>query len=87
MQIANNTKNLADFKRENEVSESEVQQQPKWTDGLKGLASSALSSIGNAVISAGTAMIAQQLISWGLQGIDAIVHHDDNIIAKGQEAY
>lgn len=86
MQIANNTKNLADFKRENEVSESEVQQQPKWTDGLKGLASSALSSIGNAVISAGTAMIAQQLISWGFQGIDAIVHYDDNIIAKGQEA-
>ena len=31
-------------------------------------------------------MIAQQLISWGLQGIDAIVHYDDNIIAKGQEA-
>ena len=42
--------------------------------------------IGNAVVSAGTAMIAQQLISWGLQGIDAIVHYDDNIIAKGQEA-
>ncbi len=42
--------------------------------------------IGNAVISAGTAMIAQQLISWGFQGIDAIVHYDDNIIAKGQEA-
>lgn len=31
-------------------------------------------------------MIAQQLISWGFQGIDAIVHYDDNIIAKGQEA-
>ena len=31
-------------------------------------------------------MIAQQLISWGLQGIDAIIHYDDNIIAKGQEA-
>ena len=42
--------------------------------------------IGNAVISAGTEMIAQQLISWGFQGIDAIVHYDDNIIAKGQEA-
>lgn len=85
-QIAANTKTLTDFKKENEVEDPKQLKQAKWTDGLKSFASSALSSIGNAVISAGTAMIAQQLISWGLQGIDAIVHHDDNIIAKGQEA-
>ena len=85
-QIVANTKTLNDFKKENEVENPNKQVKPKFTDGLKSFASSALSSIGNAVISAGTAMIAQQLISWGLQGIDAIVHYDDNIIAKGQEA-
>lgn len=85
-QIAANTKTLTDFKKENEVEDPKQLKQARWTDGLKSFASSALSSIGNAVISAGTAMIAQQLISWGLQGIDAIVHYDDNIIAKGQEA-
>lgn len=85
-QIVANTKTLSDFKKENEVEDPNKQVKPKFTDGLKSFASSALSSIGNAVISAGTAMIAQQLISWGLQGIDAIVHYDDNIIAKGQEA-
>ena len=85
-QIVANTKTLSDFKKENEVEDPNKQVKPKFTDGLKSFASSALSSIGNAVISACTAMIAQQLISWGLQGIDAIVHYDDNIIAKGQEA-
>lgn len=85
-QIVANTKTLSDFKKENEVENPNKQVKPKFTDGLKSFASSALSSIGNAVVSAGTAMIAQQLISWGLQGIDAIVHYDDNIIAKGQEA-
>ncbi len=85
-QIVANTKTLSDFKKENEVEDPNKQVKPKFTDGLKSFASSALSSIGNAVISAGTAMIAQQLISWGLQGIDAIIHYDDNIIAKGQEA-
>lgn len=85
-QIVANTKTLSDFKKENEVENPNKQVKPKFTDGLKSFASSALSSIGNAVISAGTAMIAQQLISWGLQGIDAIIHYDDNIIAKGQEA-
>lgn len=85
-QIVANTKTLSDFKKENEVENPNKQVKPKFTDGLKSFASSALSSIGNAVVSAGTAMIAQQLISWGLQGIDAIVHWDDNIIAKGQEA-
>ena len=84
--IAANTKTLTDFKKENEVENPKQLKQAKWTDGLKSFASSALSSIGNAVVSAGTAMIAQQLISWGLQGIDAIVHWDDNIIAKGKEA-
>lgn len=85
-QIVANTKTLSDFKKENEVEDPNKQVKPKFTDGLKSFASSALSSIGNAVVSAGTAMIAQQLISWGLQGIDAIVHYDDNIIAKGKEA-
>lgn len=85
-QIVANTKTLSDFKKENEVEDPNKQVKPKFTDGLKSFASSALSSIGNAVVSAGTAMIAQQLISWGLQGIDAIVHWDDNIIAKGKGA-
>lgn len=85
-QIVANTKTLSDFKKENEVEDPNKQVKPKFTDGLKSFASSALSSIGNAVVSAGTAMIAQQLISWGLQGIDAIVNWDDNIIAKGKEA-
>lgn len=85
-QIVANTKTFSDFKKENEVEDPNKQVKPKFTDGLKSFASSALSSIGNAVVSAGTAMIAQQLISWGLQGIDAIVHWDDNIIAKGKEA-
>ena len=85
-QIVANTKTLSDFKKENEVENPNKQVKPKFTDGLKSFASSALSSIGNAVVSGGTAMIAQQLISWGLQGIDAIVHWNDNIIAKGKEA-
>ena len=85
-QIATNAKTLTDFKRENEVEKPDQQKQGKWSDGLKSMASAGLSMIGNAFISAGTAMIAQQLISWGLQGIDAIIHYDDNIIAKGQEA-
>ena len=75
-QIVANTKTLSDFKKENEVEDPNKQVKPKFTDGLKSFASSALSSIGNAVISAGTAMIAQQLISWGLQGIDAITQKD-----------
>lgn len=81
-QIVANTKTLSDFKKEYEVEDPNKQVKPKFTDGLKSFASSALSSIGNAVVSAGTAMIAQQLISWGLQGIDAIVHYDDTITAK-----
>ena len=68
-QIVANTKTLSDFKKENEVEDPNKQVKPKFTDGLKSFASSALSSIGNAVVSAGTAMIAQQLISWGLQGM------------------
>lgn len=86
-QIVANTKTLSDFKKENEVEDPNKQVKPKFTDGLKNFASSALSSIGNAVISAGTAMIAQQLISWGLQIGDYFIHMDENRIAKGQEAY
>lgn len=86
-QIVANTKTLSDFKKENEVENPNKQVKPKFTDGLKSFASSALSSIGNAVISAGTAMIAQQLISWGLQIGDYFIHMDENRIAKGQEAY
>lgn len=85
-QIVANTKTLSDFKKENEVEDPNKQVKPKFTDGLKSFASSALSSIGNAVISAGTAMIAQQLISWGLQIGDYFIHMDENRIAKGQEA-
>lgn len=85
--IVANTKTLSDFKKENEVEDPNKQVKPKFTDGLKNFASSALSSIGNAVISAGTAMIAQQLISWGLQIGDYFIHMDENRIAKGQEAY
>lgn len=86
-QIVANTKTLSDFKKENEVEDPNKQVKPKFTDGLKSFASSALSSIGNAVVSAGTAMIAQQLISWGLQIGDYFIHMDENRIAKGQEAY
>lgn len=85
--IVANTKTLSDFKKENEVEDPNKQVKPKFTDGLKSFASSALSSIGNAVVSAGTAIIAQQLISWGLQIGDYFIHMDENRIAKGQEAY
>lgn len=85
--IVVNTKTLSDFKKENEIEDPNKQVKPKFTTGLKSFASSALSSIGNAVISAGTAMIAQQLISWGLQIGDYFIHMDENRIAKGQEAY
>lgn len=84
--IVANTKTLSDFKKENEIEDPNKQVKPKFTTGLKSFASSALSSIGNAVISAGTAMIAQQLISWGLQIGDYFIHMDENRIAKGQEA-
>lgn len=57
-----------------------------FTSGLKGLASSALSTIGNTVISAVGGMAVEKLFSLAIQGIDALVHWDDNIIAKGQEA-
>ena len=85
-QIVANTKTLSDFKKENEVENPNKQIKPKFTDGLKGLASSALSTIGNTVLSAVGGMAAEKLFSLAIQGIDALVHWDDNIIAKGQEA-
>lgn len=85
LQIANNTKNLADFKQENEIKDEPTKME-SFTSGLKGLASSALSTIGNTVISAVGGMAVEKLFSLAIQGIDALVHWDDNIIAKGQEA-
>ena len=85
LQIANNTKNLADFKQENEIKDEPTKME-SFTSGLKGLASSALSTIGNTVLSAVGGMAAEKLFSLAIQGIDALVHWDDNIIAKGQEA-
>lgn len=85
LQIANNTKNLSDFKQENEVRDEPIKAQT-FTAGLKGMASSVLSTLGNAFVSASVAMIAQEGISLLLKGADALIHWDDNIIAKGQEA-
>ena len=64
----------------------EQQKAPSIKGQIKGLASSALSAIGNTVISAGVGILAEQGLSLALKGIDALVHWDDNIIAKGQEA-
>lgn len=64
----------------------EKQKAPSLKGQLKGLASSALSTIGNTVLSAVGGMAAEKLFSLAIQGIDALVHWDDNIIAKGQEA-
>lgn len=50
------------------------------------MASSVLSTLGNAFVSASVAMIAQEGISLLIKGADALIHWDDNIIAKGQEA-
>lgn len=86
LQIANNTKNLADFKRENEVEEPKQGQQPKWYSGLKGVTSSVLSAVGNTVVSAGIGLIAQKLLSLGIQGVSALIHRRENTIAKGTEA-
>ena len=48
------------------------------------MASSVLSTLGNAFVSASVAMIAQEGISLLIKGADALIHWDDNIIAKGQ---
>lgn len=85
-QIVANTKTLSDFKKENEVEDPNKQVKPKFTDGLKSFASSALSTLGNAFISAGVGMLVQEGISLLIKGADAVIHWDDNIIAKGQEA-
>lgn len=85
-QIATNAKTLTDFKRENEVEEPDQQKQGKWSDGLKSMASAGLSMIGNAFISAGVGMLVQGAFSLLGKGIDAFVHKNENLIAKGQEA-
>lgn len=85
-QIATNAKTLTDFKRENEVKEPEQQKQGKWSDGLKSMASAGLSMIGNAFISAGVGMLVQGAFSLLGKGIDAFVHKNENLIAKGKEA-
>ena len=85
-QIATNAKNLTDFKRENEVEKPDQQKQGKWSDGLKSMASAGLSMIGNAFISAGVGMLVQGAFSLLGKGIDAFVHKNENLIAKGQEA-
>lgn len=85
-QIATNAKTLTDFKRENEVEEPDQQKQGKWSDGLKSMASAGLSMIGNAFISAGVGMLVQEAFSLLGKGIDAFVHKNENLIAKGQEA-
>jgi hypothetical protein len=85
-QIATNTKTLTDFKRENEVEKPDQQKQGKWSDGLKSMASAGLSMIGNAFISAGVGMLVQGAFSLLGKGIDAFVHKNENLIAKGQEA-
>lgn len=85
-QIATNAKTLTDFKRENEVEKPDQQKQGKWSDGLKSMASAGLSMIGNAFISAGVGMLVQEAFSLLGKGIDAFVHKNENLIAKGQEA-
>ena len=85
-QIATNAKTLTDFKRENEVEKPDQQKQGKWSDGLKSMASAGLSMIGNAFISAGVGMLVQGAFSLLGKGIDAFVHKNENLIAKGQEA-
>lgn len=85
-QMATNTKTLTDFKRENEVEKPDQQKQGKWSDGLKSMASAGLSMIGNAFISAGVGMLVQGAFSLLGKGIDAFVHKNENLIAKGQEA-
>ena len=85
-QMATNTKTLTDFKRENEVEKPDQQKQGKWSNGLKSMASAGLSMIGNAFISAGIGILVQGAFSLLGKGIDAIVHKNENLIAKGQEA-
>ena len=85
-QMATNAKTLTDFKRENEVEKPDQQKQGKWSDGLKSMASAGLSMIGNAFISAGVGMLVQGAFSLLGKGIDAFVHKNENLIAKGQEA-
>ena len=85
-QIATNAKTLTDFKKENEVEKPDQQKQGKWSDGLKSMASAGLSMIGNAFISAGVGMLVQGAFSLLGKGIDAFVHKNENLIAKGQEA-
>ena len=79
-------KELSDEKDKYFEDAIEKQKAPSLKGQLKGLASSALSTIGNTVISAVGGMAVEKLFSLAIQGIDALVHWDDNIIAKGQEA-
>lgn len=85
LQIANNTKNLADFKRENEIKDEPTKME-SFTSGLKGIASSALSMVGNTLLSAGIGLLIEKGFSLAAQGIDNYIHKDDKLIERGEEA-
>ena len=85
-QIATNAKTLTDFKRENEVKEPEQQKQGKWSDGLKsnGICWS-LNDWQCFYFRWCWNACARSFLIVG-KGIDAFVHKNENLIAKGQEA-
>lgn len=85
-EIANSTKVLEDFKLENEVKAPEKTKVGKFTDGLKDMASSALTGILNGVVNASIGMIASSAIEAGFGMINEFIHKNEIAMEEGESA-
>lgn len=85
-EIANSTKILEDFKLENEVKAPEKTKIGKFTDGLKDMASSALTGILNGVVSASIGMIVSSAIEVGFGMINELIHKNEIAMEEGESA-
>lgn len=78
---------LADEKKKYfEDAEKNLKKPITWKDGLKNLASSALSTLGNSLFTGVISLIGEKAISLAFEGINYLIHKDDIAIEKGQEA-
>lgn len=85
-EIANSTKVLEDFKLENEVKVPKKTKIGKFTDGLKDMASSALTGILNGVVNASVGMIASSVVDAGLSALNNYIHKNEIAIEEGESA-
>lgn len=69
-----------------EDAEKNLKKPITWKDGLKNLASSALSTLGNSLFTGAISLLGEKAISLAFEGINYLIHKDDIAIEKGQEA-